>query len=81
MGTVVPSGIAGILISNTAVNVLFQLQYSVLANKPKGLISPVPQLSEWIGPYVYSSCSRECQSHLLLDFDDSKKGYADTNDQ
>jgi nucleotide-binding universal stress UspA family protein len=41
MGTVARSGIAGILIGNTAENVLSQLQCSVLAIKPRDFVSPV----------------------------------------
>lgn len=41
MGTVARTGIAGILIGNTAENVLPQLHCSILAIKPKGFVSPV----------------------------------------
>lgn len=41
MGTVARTGIAGVVIGNTAENVLSQLNCSVLAIKPKGFISPV----------------------------------------
>ena len=41
MGTVARTGIAGLLIGNTAEAVLEQLQCSVLAVKPTGFISPV----------------------------------------
>jgi nucleotide-binding universal stress UspA family protein len=41
MGTVARSGIAGVIIGNTAETVLSQLQCSVLAIKPKGFISPI----------------------------------------
>lgn len=40
MGTVARSGIAGVLIGNTAETVLSQLKCSVLAIKPEGFISP-----------------------------------------
>lgn len=40
MGTVARSGIAGVLIGNTAETVLSQLQCSVLAIKPPGFVSP-----------------------------------------
>ncbi|HET9032857.1 MAG TPA: universal stress protein [Dokdonella sp.] len=41
MGTVARTGIAGLLIGNTAEAVLEQLQCSVLAVKPSGFVSPV----------------------------------------
>lgn len=41
MGTVARTGIAGVIIGNTAETVLYQLKCSVLAIKPKGFISPV----------------------------------------
>jgi nucleotide-binding universal stress UspA family protein len=41
MGTVARTGIAGVVIGNTAETVLSQLQCSVLAIKPKGFVSPV----------------------------------------
>lgn len=41
MGTVARTGIAGLLIGNTAEAVLEQLQCSVLAIKPSGFVSPV----------------------------------------
>ncbi len=41
MGTVARTGIAGLLIGNTAETILEQLQCSVLAVKPPGFISPV----------------------------------------
>lgn len=41
MGTVARTGIAGLLIGNTAEGILEQLQCSVLAVKPTGFISPV----------------------------------------
>lgn len=41
MGTVARTGIAGLLIGNTAEAVLEQLQCSVLAVKPPGFVSPV----------------------------------------
>lgn len=41
MGTLARSGVAGLLIGNTAESVLPQLRCSVLAIKPKGFISPV----------------------------------------
>lgn len=41
MGTVARSGITGVLIGNTAENVLAQLQCSVLAVKPKNFATPV----------------------------------------
>ena len=41
MGTVARTGIAGLLIGNTAEAVLEQLQCSVLAVKPTGFVSPV----------------------------------------
>ena len=43
MGTVARTGIAGLLIGNTAEAVLEQLQCSVLAVKPTGFVSPVRQ--------------------------------------
>ncbi len=45
MGTVARTGIAGLLIGNTAEAILEQLQCSVLAVKPPGFVSPV-SLSE-----------------------------------
>lgn len=45
MGTVARTGIAGLLIGNTAEAILEQLQCSVLAIKPPGFVSPV-KLSE-----------------------------------
>lgn len=45
MGTVARTGIAGLLIGNTAEAILEQLQCSVLAIKPHGFVSPV-KLSE-----------------------------------
>jgi len=45
MGTVARTGIAGLLIGNTAEDILGQLQCSVLAVKPPGFVSPV-MLSE-----------------------------------
>jgi universal stress protein E len=45
MGTVARTGIAGLLIGNTAEAILEQLQCSVLAVKPPGFVSPV-KLSE-----------------------------------
>ena len=41
MGTLARSGIAGLLIGNTAEAILEQLQCSVLAVKPSGFVSPV----------------------------------------
>lgn len=41
MGTIARTGIAGMIIGNTAENVLSQLQCSVLAIKPKAFVSPV----------------------------------------
>lgn len=41
MGTVARTGIAGIVIGNTAESVLYQLECSVLAIKPKSFISPI----------------------------------------
>ena len=41
MGTVARSGIAGMLIGNTAERVLRKLPCSVLAVKPEGFTSPV----------------------------------------
>ena len=41
MGTVARTGIAGLLIGNTAETILEQLKCSVLAIKPAGFISPV----------------------------------------
>lgn len=41
MGTVARSGIAGLIIGNTAENVLDDLTCSVLAVKPRGFVSPV----------------------------------------
>jgi len=41
MGTVARTGIAGLLIGNTAETILEQLSCSVLALKPEGFISPV----------------------------------------
>lgn len=41
MGTVARTGIAGVVIGNTAETVLSQLQCSVLAIKPKDFVSPV----------------------------------------
>lgn len=41
MGTVARTGIAGIVIGNTAESILFQLNCSVLAIKPPGFVSPV----------------------------------------
>jgi len=41
MGTIARTGIAGLLIGNTAENVLNQLNCSVLAIKPKDFISPI----------------------------------------
>lgn len=41
MGTVARTGIAGVIIGNTAETILYQLKCSVLAIKPKGFISPV----------------------------------------
>lgn len=41
MGTIARTGIAGVIIGNTAENVLPQLRCSVLAIKPKGFVSPV----------------------------------------
>ena len=41
MGTVARAGITGVLIGNTAENILSQLQCSVLAVKPENFISPV----------------------------------------
>ncbi|AKH20364.1 universal stress protein [Sedimenticola thiotaurini] len=41
MGTVARTGIAGLLIGNTAEAILEQLQCSVLAIKPSGFVSPV----------------------------------------
>lgn len=41
MGTVARTGIAGVLIGNTAENILSQLQCSVLAIKPRDFVSPV----------------------------------------
>ncbi len=45
MGTVARTGIAGLLIGNTAEAILEQLQCSVLAVKPPGFVSPI-RLSE-----------------------------------
>ncbi len=45
MGTVARTGIAGLLIGNTAEAILEQLQCSVLAVKPPGFVSPI-KLSE-----------------------------------
>lgn len=44
MGTVARTGIAGLLIGNTAEAVLEQLQCSVLAVKPPGFVSPVKRV-------------------------------------
>ena len=41
MGTVARTGIAGLLIGNTAERVLQRLRVSVLATKPAGFTSPV----------------------------------------
>ena len=41
MGTVARTGIAGLLIGNTAEAILEQVQCSVLAVKPPGFVSPV----------------------------------------
>jgi len=41
MGTVARTGIAGLLIGNTAETILEQLQCSVLALKPPGFVSPI----------------------------------------
>ncbi|RTE65112.1 universal stress protein UspA [Amphritea opalescens] len=41
MGTIARTGIAGVVIGNTAENVLPQLRCSILAIKPKGFVSPV----------------------------------------
>ncbi|MBU2965085.1 universal stress protein [Amphritea sp. 2_MG-2023] len=41
MGTIARTGIAGVVIGNTAENVLPQLRCSVLAIKPKGFVSPI----------------------------------------
>ncbi|UZE96145.1 universal stress protein [Alkalimarinus alittae] len=41
MGTVARTGVAGLLIGNTAEAVLPQLRCSVLAIKPNGFVSPV----------------------------------------
>lgn len=41
MGTVARTGLAGVIIGNTAETVLSQLECSVLAIKPKGFVSPV----------------------------------------
>ncbi|WP_111638870.1 universal stress protein [Marinomonas shanghaiensis] len=41
MGTVARSGIAGVIIGNTAETILAQLQCSVLALKPDGFVSPI----------------------------------------
>lgn len=44
MGTVARTGVAGLLIGNTAETVLTQLHCSVLAVKPEGFVSPVKPL-------------------------------------
>ncbi len=49
MGTVARSGIAGLLIGNTAETILEQLQCSVLAVKPSGFVSPIKPGAEWLG--------------------------------
>jgi len=41
MGTVARTGIAGLIIGNTAENILTQINCSVLAIKPRGFISPI----------------------------------------
>ncbi|UUI62888.1 universal stress protein [Aeromonas salmonicida] len=41
MGTVARTGIAGVIIGNTAESVLSQLNCSVFAIKPKGFVSPL----------------------------------------
>jgi nucleotide-binding universal stress UspA family protein len=41
MGTIARTGIAGLLIGNTAEAILEQLQFSVLAVKPAGFVSPI----------------------------------------
>ncbi|HNA21902.1 MAG TPA: universal stress protein, partial [Agitococcus sp.] len=41
MGSVARTGIAGLIIGNTAETILEQLQCSVLVLKPQGFISPV----------------------------------------
>lgn len=41
MGTLARSGVLGMLIGNTAEEVLDRIQCSVLALKPKGFVSPV----------------------------------------
>lgn len=41
MGTVARTGISGLLIGNTAEDILSQLKCSVLAIKPKGFVSPI----------------------------------------
>jgi nucleotide-binding universal stress UspA family protein len=41
MGTVARTGLDGVLIGNTAENVLQQIGRSVLAVKPEGFVSPV----------------------------------------
>jgi nucleotide-binding universal stress UspA family protein len=41
MGTVARTGVSGLLMGNTAENILYQLDCSVLAVKPDGFISPV----------------------------------------
>jgi len=41
MGTVCRTGVAGLIIGNTAENVLRQVDCSVLTVKPEGFVSPV----------------------------------------
>lgn len=41
MGTVCRTGVAGLIIGNTAENILRQVDCSVLTVKPEGFVSPV----------------------------------------
>ena len=41
MGTVGRTGVAGLVVGNTAETILEQLQCSILALKPPGFVSPV----------------------------------------
>ncbi|ENM3919553.1 universal stress protein [Vibrio cholerae] len=41
MGTLARSGIAGVLIGNTAENILYQLNCAVVTLKPEGFVSPI----------------------------------------
>ena len=41
MGTVARTGIAGLIMGNTAESILDQLEQSVIAIKPQGFVSPV----------------------------------------